>query len=117
MACDTKAAKRQAQRGYENAAMKKSPIKTNGLSRGRFRGPDVARDPAQRSTRRWVETAALRIKALLPLAPSPIPSLSCLGLLTLTLITLITLIKFVNEVDPTFWQRFVQNDIKALLQR
>jgi len=50
----------------------------------------------------------------LPLAPSPIPCLSCLGLLTLTLITLI---KFVNEVDPTFWQRFVQNNIKALLQR
>ena len=48
---------------------------------------------------------------LLPFAPSPILRLSRLFLL------LLPLIEFVNEVDPTFWERFMQNDIKALLQR
>ena len=48
---------------------------------------------------------------LLSLAPLRDLCLSCLCLLALPLI------EFVNEVDPTFWQRFVQNDVKALLQR
>ena len=48
---------------------------------------------------------------LVPFAPSPILCLSRLFLL------LLPLIEFVNEVNPTSWQRFMQNDIKALLQR
>jgi len=47
---------------------------------------------------------------LLSLMPSRNLCLSCLYILALLLI------EFVNEVDPTLWQRFVQRDIKALLQ-
>ena len=48
---------------------------------------------------------------LLSLMPSRNLWLSCLCVLALPLI------QFVNEVGPTLWQRLVQHDIKALLQR